>query len=70
MLIAFPVAGLEACGVDRELDCWVGAQIEPALVAVEVTLDCHKAPEVGDVELDARAGWVKTPGASGEILDL
>src|SRR3954454_10146569 len=59
--VALAVLGLEAVGVDRELERWALVEVEGALVAVEVPLDGHQAVEVRNVELDARAGRVEMP---------
>ena len=68
MLIAPAVAGLDACGVDRELDRWIGAEIEPALVVFELALGGPETPGVLDAKLNARALGVKPPEA-GKRLD-
>ena len=68
VLIALGVAGLDVGGVDRQLDRRVRAQVEPALVTVEMALDGRQAPEVPDAELDARALRVQLPAADKGLV--
>jgi hypothetical protein len=63
MLITPGIVGVEAVGVDGQLDSRLRAQIERAFVVVEVALDGHKAIEVTHLELHARPPRVKMPAA-------
>ena len=67
VLVAFGQLGVEAVGVDDERDGGPPVELERAVVAVEVALDGHQPVEMADVELDARAGRVKSPGAGREV---
>ena len=50
MSVALLMLGVEAVGVDRQLDRRIGAQVQPALVAREPALDFDQTVEVAAVD--------------------
>jgi hypothetical protein len=61
--VALGQLGVQAAGLDRQLDGRRGAQIQRPLVVGEVALDGHQPVEVTHVEGDARTRRVKPPRA-------
>src|SRR3954465_12506235 len=66
VLVALGLLGVQAGGLDRQLDARLGAQVQRAVVVGELPLDGHQAVEVAHTELDARPRRVKPPGAAGD----
>ena len=56
------VPGVQAVGLDGQLNGRFAGQVERALVAGEAALDGREPPDALDVELDARAVRVDPPG--------
>ena len=67
--VAPAVAGVEAGGVQRQLHVpvMVVIDLEPAVEALEATLDRGETPEAGDAELGARARRIEPPARAGEL---
>src|SRR4051794_33696949 len=69
MHVALGHLGVQAGGLEGQLDGRLGAEVQRAVVVGELALDGHQAVEVAHVELDARPRRVKLPGAVGDRRD-
>src|SRR4051794_32935931 len=67
VLVALGHLGVQAAGLDRQLDGRRGAELKRAVVVGEGALDGHQAVEVAHVKLDARPRRVEPPGAVGDL---
>src|SRR3954447_9204318 len=64
--VALGHLGVQAGGLEGQLNGRLGAEVQRAVVVGELALDGHQAVEVAHVELDARPRRIELPGAVGD----